>query len=197
MHKVLTMKLLGSSTSPFVRRIRLLLADRPYEFASLDIYGPDRDVLRRHNPALKIPMLIDNDLGIYDSRVIARYLTATMGFEPLSWTQENQLTLIDAVNDSGVTLALSKRSGIEIDKDIMFHNLQRERIRMSIDALSEQAADGAFDTWHYPAMCLYCLIDWMQLRGLFDFSHHAPLLAVRERHAGQTMVAETDPRNAG
>ena len=191
------MKLIGSPTSPYVRRIRLLLGDTSYEFASLDIYGSDRDVLRAHNPALKIPMLIDDDFGVYDSRVIARYLTATLGFEPLSWAQENQLTLIDAVNDSGVTLALSKRSGIDIEQGAMFHDLQRERIRLSIDALSAQAAEGAFDSWHYPAICLYCLVDWMELRGLFDFSDHQPLLAVRERHASRPMITETDPRNAG
>ncbi|MES1924257.1 glutathione S-transferase family protein [Salinisphaera sp. T31B1] len=191
------MKLLGSGTSPFVRRIRLLLGDTDYEFDSLDIYGADRDVLRKRNPALKIPMLIDGDQSIFDSRVIARYLTAKMGLTPLSWAQENQLTLVDAVNDSGVTLALSKRSGIDIDQGAMFYDLQRERIRMSIDALAEQAGAGAFDEWHYPAICVYCLVDWMELRNLFDFSEHPALLAVRERHADRPMVAETDPRRAG
>ncbi|GAB3673326.1 glutathione S-transferase family protein [Salinisphaera aquimarina] len=191
------MKLLGSGTSPFVRRIRLLLGDTPCEFASMDIYGADRDQLRRHNPALKIPMLIDGDNGIYDSRVIARYLADKMALAPLSWAQENQLTLIDAVNDSGVTLALSKRSGIDIAADVLFYNLQHERIRLSLDALSEQAAAGAFDDWHYPAMCVYALVDWMELRDLFDFSAHQPLLEVRQRHRQQPMVAETDPRNAG
>lgn len=197
MQQMSAMKLLGSPTSPYVRRIRLLLGDTPYEFTILDIYGPDRDVLRAHNPALKVPMLIDDDFGVYDSRVIARYLAAKLGLEPLSWAQENQLTLIDAVNDSGVTLALSKRSGIDLDQDAMFHDLQRERIRLSIDALSAQAAEGAFDSWHYPSICLYCMVDWMELRGLFDFTEHQPLLAMRERHADRPLIAETDPRNAG
>ncbi len=44
------MKLIGSTTSPYVRRIRLLLNDEPYEFINLDIYGEGRDELRRTNP---------------------------------------------------------------------------------------------------------------------------------------------------
>ncbi|MES1929171.1 glutathione S-transferase [Salinisphaera dokdonensis CL-ES53] len=190
------MKLLGSGTSPYVRRTRLLLGDTDYEFASLDIYGADRDELRQHNPALKIPMLIDGEHSIYDSRVIARYLSEKMGMESLSWAQENQLTLIDAANDSMVTVALSKRSGLDTGNEIDFYALQHERIARSIDALSEMAADGVFDAWHYPSMCLFCLVDWAEMRSLFDFSSHHPLLDLRERFADRPMIAETDPRKA-
>ena len=191
------MKLIGSSTSPYVRRIRLLLGGSDYEFASLDIYGADRDELRRNNPALKIPMLIDEQQSVYDSRVIARYLSPKMGFTELSWAQENQLTLIDAANDSMVTIALSKKSGLATDSDIMFYGLQHERIERSIDALSAMAAEGVFDAWHYPSICLYCLIDWAELRQLFHFSGHAPLLELKARFKDKPMVAETDPRQAG
>lgn len=190
------MKLLGSATSPYVRRTRLLLGDRDYAFASLDIYGADRDVIRANNPALKVPMLIDNDQAIYDSRIIARYLSAKMGLEPLTWAQENQLTLIDAANDSLVTIALSKKSGLETGGDILFYDLQHERIARSIDALSEMAAAGAFGAWHYPSICAFCLVDWAEMRGLFDFSGHQPLLDLRARFADRAMVAETDPRKA-
>jgi len=50
------MQLIGSTTSPYVRRIRLLLDDQPYEFINLNIYGEGRDELRRTNPTLKIPV---------------------------------------------------------------------------------------------------------------------------------------------
>lgn len=191
------MKLLGSGTSPYVRRTRLLLGDADYEFASLDIYGADRDELRKHNPALKIPMLIDDDgQSIYDSRVIARYLTEKLGLERPDWAQENQLTLIDAANDSMVTIALSKRSGLDTSRDINFYALQHERIARSIDALSAMAADGAFDAWHYPSMCLFCLVDWAEMRELFDFLGHQRLRDLKARFANQPMVAATDPRKA-
>ena len=82
------MKLLGSTTSPYVRRIRLLLADRPYDFLNLDIYGEGRDELRKNNPALKIPMLNDGGREIYDSWGMASYLGAKLGIAAPSWDQE-------------------------------------------------------------------------------------------------------------
>ncbi len=70
------MKLIGSTTSPYVRRIRILLDEEPYEFVNLNIYGEGRDELRRNNPTLKIPVLEDGGQEIYDSRIIARYISA-------------------------------------------------------------------------------------------------------------------------
>lgn len=188
------MKLIGSTTSPYVRRIRLLLTDEPHEFANLDIYGGDRDELRKHNPALKIPMLIDGHQTLFDSRVIARYLSARQGLDPLTWDQENLLTLIDAANDSFVTLLLSKRSGLDIDQDAMFYNLQWERVAKTLSALAERVQDGEFDHWHYPAMCLYCLVDWLEFRDFLQGEGVDVLLAFRDRNRDQPGIEATAPR---
>lgn len=188
------MKLIGSTTSPYVRRTRLLLGDDAYEFVSLDIYGEGRDELRRNNPALKVPMLQDGDQEVYDSRVISRYIAAKRGDAPLTWDQENQLTLIDAVNDSAVTLVLSKKSGIDVDQDITFYNLQRERIMMSMRTLAAMVDAGEFSDWNYPAICLYCLVDWLDFRDIVQFAGVESLLQFRDSHQGEHKVAETDPR---
>ncbi len=191
------MKLIGSTTSPYVRRIRLLLSDEPYEFINLDIYGGEgRDELRRTNPTLKIPVLIDGDQELYDSRVIARYLGQKLGLDALTWDQENQLTLIDGANDSAVTMLLSERSGIDTSQDAMFYNLQRERIMTTLRTLSAMVeAGGQFKQWNYPAICLYCLVDWLDFRDLVDFSGGVDsLLAFRDAHADNSWVSVTDPR---
>lgn len=188
------MKLIGSTTSPYVRRVRLLLADRPYDFVNLDIYGEGRAELRRVNPALKIPMLQDDGQSIFDSRVIARYLCGKFGEASLSWERENLLTLIDAANDSFVTLLLSKRSGLDINQDALFYNLQHERIRTTLKELAKRVEKGEFSAWDYPAMCLYCLIDWVDFRKIIDFTGLDALLDFRESHREQVMVKATDPR---
>lgn len=190
------MKLIGSTTSPYVRRIRLLLADTDYEFVNLDIYGEGRDELRRNNPALKIPMLIDGSQEVYDSRVIARYISEKQGIAPLSWDQENQLTLIDAANDSAVILLLSARSGIDTSEDRMFFNLQRERIMMTFRTLAAMVDEGQFGQWNYPAICLYSLVDWMDFRDLVDFTGVESLLSFRDHHRDNAIVSNTDPRQA-
>lgn len=190
------MKLIGSNTSPYVRRIRLLLANQDYEFVHLDIYGEGRDQLRRNNPALKIPMLVDGSQEVYDSRVIARYLSEKQGLTPLTWDQENQLTLIDAANDSGVILLLSAKSGIDTSDNVMFFNLQRERIMMTLRTLAAMVDDGQFAQWNYPAISLYCLIDWMDFRNLVDFDGIESLLSYRDQHRQKAVIASTDPRQA-
>ena len=190
------MKLIGSTTSPYVRRIRLLLSDEPYEFINLDIYGEGRDELRRTNPTLKIPVLIDGDQELYDSRVIARYLGQKLGLDALTWDQENQLTLIDGANDSAVTMLLSERSGIDTSQDAMFYNLQRERVMTTLRTLAAMVEAGQFEQWNYPAICLYCLVDWLDFRDLVDFSEVDSLVAFRDGHRSQPGVGETNPRAA-
>ncbi|KAA1175562.1 glutathione S-transferase family protein [Marinobacter salinexigens] len=190
------MKLIGSTTSPYVRRIRILLDEEPYEFINLDIYGDGRDELRQNNPALKIPVLEENGQEIYDSRIIARYVSAKQGRDPLTWDQQNQMTLIDGANDSAVTLLLSKRSGIDVDQDLMFWNIQRERIMMTLRTLAALVDDGQFEEWNYPAICLYCMVDWLDFRDLVDWSGVESLLSFRDSHKDKPWVESTDPRQA-
>ena len=189
------MKLLGSTTSPYVRRTRLLLAGQPYEFVNLAIYAEDRDVLRSQNPALRIPVLQDGDLTLFDSRVISRYLGQKFQQPTLSWDEENLLTVIDAVNDAYVVLFQAQRSGIDTQQDCMLFNLQRERVEKSLKELADKVNAGAFDHWTYPSICLYSLIDWLDFRELNDFKGLQALTAFRDRNRQQPGIAETDPRN--
>ena len=193
------MKLTGSSTSPYVRRIRLLLADagQDYTFIDLNIYGADREALKRRNPALKIPVLLDGAQTIYDSRVIFRYLQHRLDLPALSWEQENLLTLIDAVNDSWVTLLLAQRSGIDVDGDLTFFNLQHERIATTLPVLDTQVREGAFATWTYPSMCLYCMLDWGLFRELLDLPDYPALSQWYQHQTQQPGIKQTDPRLAG
>lgn len=195
------MKLIGSGTSPYVRRIRLLLADagQGYEFSDLNIYGADREALKQNNPALKIPVLIDEGRTIYDSRVIFRYLQDKLGLPALSWEQENLLTLVDAVNDSWVTLLLAQRSGLDVTADKTFFNLQHERVATTLSVLNDQVGSGAFSAWRYPAICLYCLLDWGRFRDLIDMEQYPWLKDWFDSRTEQEPIGVdySDPRRAG
>ena len=120
------MKLYGSQTSPYVRRIRLLLANQSYQFVNMHIFAEeDRQTLLALNPTLKIPMLEQEGKIIFDSGVIYRFLAAQFQLAALSWYQENQLTVINAVSDSLVSLFLCQRSGLDTNEDRLFFNLQK------------------------------------------------------------------------
>ena len=70
------MKLIGSLTSPYVRKTRVVLAEKKleYEFVLEDVWAQDSTV-QQYNPLGKIPCLIMDDGGaLFDSRVIVEYL---------------------------------------------------------------------------------------------------------------------------
>ena len=192
------MKLYGSQTSPYVRRIRLLLATTAHEFINLNIFsGAGRETLAAINPALRIPMLDDAGQVIFDSGVIYRYLATKLGIAPLSWYQENQLTVINAVNDSLVMLLQCNRSGFDTRADKLFFNLQHERVTGTLQVLEQQTAAGQFDDWDYLAISLYCLLDWVEFRQLTDLTPYPALQQFMQGAKDRAGVAQTDPRLAG
>lgn len=191
------MKLFGSGPSPFVRRIRMLLVDQPYEFVTLNIFEQkDRAVLVALNPARKVPMLQDGEQIIFDSGVIYRYLAAKLQLAPLSWQQENQLTLINAANDSLVELLLCQRSGFDIQDDKLFFKLQHERIEAILQHLNSAVQAGEFQQWDYLAMSLYSLLDWLLFRQLADLTPYPALQQYLQTFANQPAVLSTDPRQS-
>lgn len=189
------MKLLGSTTSPFVRRLRVFLEGKSYQFVNLDIFvDEDRKLLTENNPAKKVPALIDNGLCVYDSRVIFRYLAQKFQLPALSWEQENLLTLIDSVNDSLVSMLILSRSEVDTMQDALFFNLQRERVDTVLAVLDEEVAKGAFSDWHYPAICLWCLLDWTTFRDLAKWQHLPNLYQFFQGNSSREILLETDPR---
>lgn len=191
------MQLIGSIASPYVRRIRLLLAelDQQIDFNAIDIFSESgRAELIKVNPTLKVPALEDNGHWIYDSRVIARYLFEKFDLAKLTWHQENLLTLIDGANDSLVTMLISKRSGIDIEQDIMLYNIQRERLALLFEQLNSAIKAGDFTDWHYPEICLFCLLDWAIFRELYQFEQWPALMGFYHKNIKLPSVISTDPR---
>jgi glutathione S-transferase len=72
------MKLIGSLTSPYVRKIRIVLAEKKIdcEFV-VDSPWVAGNQVSQFNPLGKVPVLVLDDAStVYDSRVIAEYLDA-------------------------------------------------------------------------------------------------------------------------
>jgi glutathione S-transferase len=70
------MKLIGSLTSPYVRKVRIVLAEKKvdYDFV-LDSPWEEGNQVATLNPLGKVPVLVlDDESTLFDSRVIAEYL---------------------------------------------------------------------------------------------------------------------------
>ncbi|RVU29998.1 glutathione S-transferase family protein [Neptunomonas marina] len=191
------MQLVGSIPSPYVRRTRMLLEGRDYTFTALDIYSPEgRVALEKFTPAMKIPVLVDGEQTLFDSRVIYRYLTDKLALPALSWEQENTMTLIDAANDAFVIKMMVMRSGIETTDETLVTRLQDERLQQVLPLLETAVQEGQFAQWDYLAICLYCLLDWCDFRNLFVLADYPALQAFRDQHQSREIAVATDPRQA-
>ena len=72
------MKLIGSLTSPYVRKVRIVMAEKKldYEFVSEDVWSATTTI-GQSNPLGKVPCLVmEGSEALYDSRVIVEYLDA-------------------------------------------------------------------------------------------------------------------------
>jgi glutathione S-transferase len=69
------MKLIGSLTSPYVRKVRVVMAEKKLDFQLdlEDVWGSDS--MLKSNPLGKVPCLVlDGGEAVFDSRVIVEYL---------------------------------------------------------------------------------------------------------------------------
>ncbi|XP_047322497.1 glutathione S-transferase U17-like [Impatiens glandulifera] len=72
-----SVKLLGSSTSPYANRVQIALNLKSieYEFLQEQIYGSKSELLLKSNPVhKKIPVLIHEDKPICESLIIVQYI---------------------------------------------------------------------------------------------------------------------------
>src|SRR6218665_1892829 len=69
------MKLIGSLTSPYVRKVRVVMAEKKldYQLELEDVWASD--AILKSNPLGKVPCLVmDGAEAVFDSRVIVEYV---------------------------------------------------------------------------------------------------------------------------
>jgi len=69
------MKLIGSNTSPYVRKVRIVMAEKKldYQYVVEDVWANDN--MLKSNPLGKVPCLVvEGAEAIFDSRVIVEYV---------------------------------------------------------------------------------------------------------------------------
>ena len=70
------MKLIGAITSPYVRKVRVVMAEKKldYQFILEDVWSADTQIMTS-NPLGKVPCLVmEGGEAVFDSRVIVEYL---------------------------------------------------------------------------------------------------------------------------
>lgn len=208
------MKLYGHDTSPYVRRIRVLLAELglPFERDANSWSNPDAEVLRL-NPLLRVPALTDGELLLLDSKLIATYLydrypsspPAPAGNElPLQRTlwhkehrydDENMLLVLDGATDSTINVFLLEMDGLK-PAEVPYLKRQLQRVQSSMAWLDEKLAgkvslhDGAVSFFD---LSLVCALQWMQFRDRYPVAQHPNLLRFISAHKDRPSLQATHP----
>ncbi|MCC7135930.1 MAG: glutathione S-transferase [Nitrosomonas sp.] len=112
------MQLIGSLTSPYVRKVRIVLAEKKIDSGLIidPPFNPDNQITKL-NPLGKVPVLVLNDgTPLYDSRVIVEYLDSLKD-DPLlipasgapRFTVKRWEALTDGIMDASATIYLEHK----------------------------------------------------------------------------------------
>jgi glutathione S-transferase len=164
----------------------------PFEFKELNIFETeDAITLNKINPLNQIPVLLDNERPIWDSRQIFNYINIMHKLHNMTWEDENTLTAIEGAMNSGVALLLMKRSGLNIEEPYMYMNRQKERIDSVINHLTPYMKESGREEWNFITMSLYCFLDWARFREIIKVENYPQVLSFLEAHATKSIVQKT------
>ncbi len=181
--KNIHLTLVGSHTSPFVRKLRIFLLNEriPFEFKAINyLQQDDSDYLKSLSPIQKIPILlvtenegVKSQKKIYDSRLIYQFLVQeclpekhpAKAMKQFDCHWENSLTLVDTLLETSINLFSLKRGGMNLmDEKNTYVQKQIHRIDVILAELASLIKDQHLQSqWNYFTMSLYSALKW----GLF------------------------------
>lgn len=154
------MKLIGSYTSPFVRKVRIVLAEKKIEvdFVIDSPWVADSGV-PNVNPLGKIPvLLLDDDTPLFDSRVIVEYIDNVTPNNKLFPAPNRERTevkrweaLADGLCDAAATAVLEAKRP-KHEQSASWISRQQEKITRSLAFMETHLGDKAFCTGTHISM---------------------------------------------
>jgi len=157
------MKLIGALTSPYVRKVRVVMAEKKldYQFEIEDVWAEDS--ILKFNPLGKVPCLVlEGGEAVFDSRVIVEYVDTRSPVSRLIPEERRERTevrtweaLADGMIDAAILARLEanwagrgaeQRSQAWIDR-------QMSRVHSAIDAMSTGLADKPWCSGNHISIC--------------------------------------------
>ncbi len=153
------MKLIGSNASPYVRKVRIVMAEKKldYQFVLEDVWSADT-TMAESNPLGKVPCLVmeganGSEEAVFDSRVIVEYLETLSPVGKLIPVQGRERAevktweaLADGVLDAAILARLEATWTGRNDKQRSQAWIDRQmgKIDVTIRAMSTGLADKSF-----------------------------------------------------
>lgn len=199
------LKVIGSQTSPFVRSVRTLCEELVLEYELLEtsfyakMTAQDHEFINKKNPLMRVPVLIDDNQEIFDSRIIIAYLLEEYGAEKIEssfenkYDSENALSAILGIIDAGVLrfiLALESQ-----DMDAGYMKRSYERMQRGLEFLNNQKRLG--QKFGVAEIALVCALEWFKKRNVIDWSGFGHLVEVHTKFKDRpSLIATRIPESA-
>lgn len=139
------MKLIGSLTSPYVRKVRIIFAEKKIDLPLIleNVWGKDTQIMQS-NPLGKVPCLVLDDGGaMFDSRVIVEYadtLSPVNKLIPPTGKERAAVktweALADGILDASILARLEKTWRPSEDQSQAWYDRQMVKVNASLNAMS-------------------------------------------------------------
>ena len=148
------MKLIGALTSPYVRKVRIVMAEKrlDYQMELEDVWS--RDTIMKSNPLGKVPTLVmEGGEAVFDSRVIVEYVDTLSPVGKLIPDRGRERTevrtweaLADGVMDAAILARLEQTwaGRSEQQRSPAWISRQMDKVHACLQAMSTGLGDKPF-----------------------------------------------------
>ena len=201
------MKLIGSLTSPYVRKARIVLAEKRigYDFEVDSPWNADSRV-SNHNPLGKIPVLImDDGTTLFDSRVIVEYLDSVNPVSRLIPESNRHRIMVkrwealsDGICDAAATIFL-ERKRCDAEQSAEWISRQQKKVTQGLEAAARELGDKKWcngNTYTLADIALGCTLGYLAFRfPEIEWRNTSPNLAeLSDRLEKRAPFMETVPK---
>ncbi|MBC3906981.1 MULTISPECIES: glutathione S-transferase [Undibacterium] len=170
------MKLIGSITSPFVRKVRVVMAEKKldYVFLQENVWAAETTI-QQSNPLGKVPCLLMEDGGaMFDSRVIVEYIDTLTPVGKLIPAQGRERVevkcweaLADGIMDAAILVRLEKTLRPAEQQSQEWIDRQMSKVHAGLKSMSSGLGDTAFCTGTHLTLAdisVGCSLGWLSFR---------------------------------
>ena len=189
------MKLIGSLTSPYVRKVRIVMAEKKLDFQLVleDPWGADK--VLESNPLGKVPCLVmEGGEAVFDSRVIVEYLDTLSPVGkliPPSGRERIEVRTWEALADGVLDASILSRmervwaGRSEAQRSQAWIDRQMSRVTAALAAMSKGLGDKPYCMGIHLTLAdiaVGCALGYLSFRF--------PAIAWREQHPNLARLAD-------
>ncbi len=200
------MKLIASLTSPYARKVRIVLAEKKIECDLVEESPWSADAsVDRYNPLGKVPVLVlDDGTNLFDSRVIVQYLDTVSPVSRLIPEAGRQRiavkrweALADGICDAASAIVLERRRQPK-QQSKEWLDRQRRKIDLGLQELAAELDERAWcngEAYSLADIATGCALGYLDLRHPdVDWrATYSNLVKLADKLAKRPSFAETVP----